>query len=118
MSYFPPPLFSLPLSPFSLPSLPPSPLPPSTNTLTLPPFLLQIIAECSELQQELLAFRNERDELYKETQQQQALVNDLLLEKQRLEQDLDWMAKNGCDGYESLCRHNEEKPPPAIGKVE
>ncbi len=56
---------------------------------------LQIIAEFSELQQELRAFQSERDDLYKETRHQQSLLEELTEEKRKLEQDLDWFSKNG-----------------------
>lgn len=62
-------------------------------------FLSQIIAECSELQQELHSFRTERDELYQETLTQQALLEALEGDKRRLEQDLDWLAKRGCGSH-------------------
>ena len=75
--------------------------------------LFQIIAECSELQQELCSFRTERDELYKETLQQRALLDALEDDKKKLEQDLDWMAKKGCGHETTVSRgHKEEKAPP------
>lgn len=72
-----------------------------------------MIMECSELQQELLSFRTERDELYTESVQQRALLDQLEEDKKKLEQDL---SKSGCGqgcGLESLSHsHKEEKTPP------
>ena len=74
--------------------------------------------EFSELQHELRSFQTERDELYKKTMLQQTLLEEVLGEKERLEQDLGWLSsRNACDVSEGKYSFKEEPSESGAGKV-
>lgn len=78
--------------------------------------LSQIIEECTGLQEELQNFRSERDELYDETLQLQRLLEELVKEKKKREQEMDWPSPKTL-GYEAEARSLKEQKEVLSGKV-
>ena len=68
------------------------------------------------MQEELQNFHSERDELYDETLQLQRLLEELVKEKMKLEQEMDWLSQKSL-GYEAEARSLKEQNEMLSGKV-